>query len=115
MTELKIVTDSTDPAELFSAYEAYTVRYERLCDDIDLIDRRLRFVTDPKQGQRLAAELGVLAEDSAIALGWVAAAFAAYIFASYGTTEPSTSEHNVVSLVGRSMKPLRMARAGGVR
>lgn len=112
MADLRIVADSADPAELLSAYEAYTVRYERLCDDIDSMDRRLRFATDHREGQRLAAELGALTEDSAIALGWVAAAFAAYIFASYRTTEPSTSEHDLVSLVGRSMTPRRTARGG---
>lgn len=115
MADLRIVTDSTDPAELFSAYRTYSERYERLCDDIDVIDRRLRFVSDRKEGQRLTAELTVLTEDSAIALGWVAAAFAAYIFVSYGTAETGAAENDAVSLVIPSMTPPSAARAGGAR
>lgn len=114
MMDLTIVTNSADPADLFAAYQSYTARYERLCDDIDLIDRKLRSVSNRKEGQRLAAELGVLTEDSAIALGWVAAAFAAYTFASYGTID-ATAAQGLVSLTGRSMAARRPARMGGAR
>jgi hypothetical protein len=84
MAELRITTDSTDPADLLVVYQDYSARYERICDDIDALDRQLRHVTDRAEGQRLTAELNALTEDSAVLLGWVAAAFAAYIFTSHG-------------------------------
>jgi hypothetical protein len=98
MAELRITTDSTDPADLLAAYQDYSARYERVCDDIDALDRQLRHVTDHAEGQRLTAELNALTEDSAVLLGWVAAAFAAYIFTSHGAELPCVGTDSIDSI-----------------
>jgi hypothetical protein len=85
MAELNVITDTTDPAELYAAYQDFVARYERICDEIDGINYQLHEVTDPAEGQRLTAEMSALTYDSMIVLGWVSAAFAAYVFTSHGT------------------------------
>jgi len=85
MAELKVITDTTDPGELYATYREFVARYERVCEEIDVVDRQLRQVSDPAEGQRLSAEMSALTSDSMIVLGWVSAAFAAYVFTSHGT------------------------------
>lgn len=85
MAELSVITDCTEPDELYAAYRDFSARYERICDEIDGLDRQLRDATDQDEGSRLTAELGALTDDSMVVLGWVSAAFAAYIFAIRGT------------------------------
>jgi hypothetical protein len=83
MAELNLAFDS-DPVELWASYRDYTAAYERICDEIDGLDRQLRDDPDQEEGQRLVAEMSALTDDSTVVLAWVSLTFAAYIFALHG-------------------------------
>lgn len=108
MTELNLITDG-GPEELYAAYREYQLVYDRICDDIDAIDRQLRAEPGQEEGQRLVAEMSALTFDSMIVLGYVSAAFAAWIFTSHGTdtvrlprTNPDTDRERLTVVPNRA-------------
>jgi hypothetical protein len=90
MLDLTLITDTTDPAELYLTYQYLALRYDLA--HAELLKLQAEVIQAEKDGvgdrEQLLAELEQLDVGHSVLLGWVSAFFAAYTFALRGTETP---------------------------
>lgn len=119
MLDLTLITDTTDPAELYLTYQELATLYDLA--HAELLERQTELAHAEKDGtgdrEQMLAELEQLDIGHSVLLGWVSAFFAAYTFALRGTETPwlgATTSARVVGPAGK-VRPLAPARENGVR
>lgn len=114
MLDITLITDTSDPAELYATYQELATRYDQAQAQLDELSAEMNRAEqeDSDDREHLVAELDRLGVGHSVLLGWVSAFFAAYTFALRGTDTPWIEARTSARVVDANhrLRPLAPAR-----